>query len=136
MTHSKYPFMIKTDHIRSHLEWLSKHNIGTRRVAQLSGVGRTTITKIMTDDPKYHVDYVTVETAERLLGIRDFDFAPSALVDGSETTERIAELRKMGYGMPQIAQESGIASLRVKSLKVTAKTAEAIKILHQRVTNP
>ena len=113
---------MKTDHIRAHLEWLNKHNLGTRRIAELSGVGRTTVMKIMSNQ----LPYVTVETAERLLGVRDIDLAPRCLVDGAETTRQIADLREHGFSLSRIARESEIPGLRVRYEMVTVETKRRI----------
>ena len=126
MTHSKHPFKMKTDHIRTHLEWLNQHNLGTRRIAELSGVGRTTVMKIMSSQ----LHYVTVETAERLLSVRDIDLAPRCLVDGTDTSVRIAELRDHGYSLSLIARESEIPGLRVRYDMVTVETERRIKDYH------
>ena len=114
-----------------HLEWLRSVGIGSRRVAELTGIARTSIHEITNREHKRSKP----ETIAKILAIGLSDGAPGSRIDAAATWSLIAELRAHGHSQASLARMLGYKSreLPFGRTSVTRESAERVKQLHHRL---
>lgn len=103
---------------RNHLAWLRSQGVGLRAVAERSGVGRTSLTKLASGESRR----ITARTEDRILAVGLSAAAPSARISAAETWARIDDLLAAGWTRKAVAR------------RVTSPTAESLQLGRDRVT--
>lgn len=124
--------IVSAGRTRQRLQALSRKGIGTRTIADATGVGRTILTGIKTGKRKNVRRY----TEQAVLALRPADILPdSALVDAQPTWTRINWLLKEGFTKRELAKRLGYKSpaLQINRDTVTAKTELRIKLFYKAI---
>lgn len=118
---------------RAHLEFLRANGVGLRTVAEVSGVHRPSLRLILRGERKR----VRPETLAAVLGVHLGHAKPGAVVDGTRTTELVAELLEMGWTKGAIAQALGATTKALQACRrgtVLRSTADKVATLHEEAT--
>lgn len=100
---------------RTHVRSLGAAGMGWKRVADLAGVPRGVITKLLYGDPKRGMGpsrRVRPATAAKLLAVR-LDLGDGARVDGTGTARRLQALALAGWSMLALADRAGVDPQRL-----------------------
>lgn len=119
-------FFVDATETREHLLWLSSAGIGSRTVAERSGVDRSTILAIK----RCETNKVRPETADKLLAINLTHAHPRSRIVAKRALELVAECKEHGIPERRIAQLLGLAagSLQIrKSGRMTPERAARIE---------
>lgn len=116
--------------VREHVAMLAGQGVGARRAAELAGVQRQTVRKILGGQPR-----VLRETAEKLLAVQA---SPAAhqLVDAADTWFRVRWiLDQPGWTKARLSGELGQGGLALQlgRERVTARNAESVKRLFDQL---
>lgn len=130
-----------TEPVRTHLAVLSEAGIGTRRVAELTGVGRTAINAILTgrrgNPPGTRC---RTETAAAILALKPEPAAaaPGAIIDGFGTGRRVQALCCLGWTLTEQATRIGWTIGNFQGLTrcrpVVARTAMLVAVLYENMS--
>lgn len=130
--------LIEAEAVRDRLRELSAAGVGTRRVAKLAGLSRTTVMHITIGlrgrEPARRVER---RVAEAIFAV-PFEHAPHAVLDGVGTSRRLRALVAMGWPQARLAAELGITQTTMSMLigerrRVHAVTAAAARELYDRL---
>lgn len=136
------PFVSPTE-TRTHIEALAAKGYGIRRIAELAGLDRKIVRDISRGfradpgrgNPK--LTKIRTETAAAILAVplHDDNLASGALVDATDTWQRIHALIALGYPRGWIAQKTDhrSAALQLRRDQITAASATAIRELYEQV---
>ncbi|MEU6217236.1 hypothetical protein ABZ845_06885 [Streptomyces sp. NPDC047022] len=118
---------------RQHVRALMSRGLGWRRIADLSGVARGTVNKLLYGSPKPSIR-IRDEVADRLLAV-DYStelVADGALVDATGTWRRIRALVAVGWPKVHIARALGShgQGLQLHERLVLASTARRVAELY------
>lgn len=127
--------------VHDHLLRIRDEGLGIRRIAELSGVHRSTIQRLLTKPSR--PQRVRPETAERLLSVRceAVEVSPRRQIDAEDTSDRLRTLIAAGHTVAELAQALGKSSSNLRRTMrrgaVTVKTAASVEALYRRLTaNP
>jgi hypothetical protein len=114
---------------RRHLAILSRHGIGRRQVAAITGLSPSTIEAVAAGRQRR----VRSRTADLILGVgTDEHVASRASVDAGPTHERIAALRRAGLSRAAIARALDYRTESLQILgrrRITVRNAERVRVL-------
>jgi transcriptional regulator with XRE-family HTH domain len=115
--------------VRAHIQALRDAGVGSRKVHELSGVSRTTITALMTGRPFRGTgpsSQVYKSTAEKLLAIPvPLGYEGRALganIDATGTIRRLRALVAIGYAQNDIAKRMGWSATNASKLFIGSQT--------------
>lgn len=130
--HHEPPY-IDAAEVRAHLRWLARQGIGLRRIAELTGLSRTTLARIGRDGRRCE-RRVTPATAEKILAVGRSKAAPGAYVPAAETWKLIDDLLAHGWTKAAISKAIGQGgrALQLGRGQVTARNARLVAELHSR----
>jgi hypothetical protein len=116
---------------RSHIAVLSAAGVGRRQVSDASGVGDTTLSKIIAGDKTQ----IRARTERAILAVTTGAAADHALVDARATWVLLHELLATGYTRTQLAHELGnkTHALQIGKHWVTVRNAFDVQRMHQRL---
>lgn len=117
--------------VREHLRALSRAGVGTRAIAEASGVARTSIERIR----RGRIRRIREHTARAILAVTTSTARlPHSLVDGAEAWRLIEELLAVGWRRYQIAHELGNErpALQLRRDRVLWRHEQTIRALHDR----
>lgn len=121
--------------VRAHLHELSAAGVGYKRAAEISGVGKTALFKVLNG----HSKRMLRANAERVLAVTPAAVADGAYIDAAPTWELINQLLAAGWSKAAISRaigQDGLA-LQLGKTRVTAAHARAIADLAAReLTEP
>lgn len=123
--------MVDAQPVLDHMLALSEKGIGYRRLAELSGVGNSTLLEIRTG----RRSHIRARNARRVLAVTGIgDHASCALVDATETWRLIGQLIDEGFTKGRIAAELGYKTraLQIGRKRCCAKSAKAVRALWRR----
>ena len=128
---------VPADPVRRHVRQLTAAGMGLRRIAQLSGVGYSTLCRLLRDEPaadRPASRRVRSGTAQAVLSVpATVGPAPGARIDATGTHRRLQALMALGWSSAELARRLGRsdASLRrcLTQRNVTAATATAVHAL-------
>lgn len=107
------PAFVPIEHVREHVEDLRAHGLGTRRLAEISGVSARLIQAIVTGtrgprDGEQHT--VNRKAAAALMKVRPSAalVAPSRLIDATGTRRRLQALLTIGWSRAELARQAGL----------------------------
>lgn len=111
--------MIDSGPVREHLEALTAAGIGRRRIAALSGVADSVVSRLLGHSHDRPARQVRPETAAALLAIRPDALAPAALVDAAPAWRLVHGMAARGYTMAWIGSQ--MAGRPMPSLQLGAQ---------------
>lgn len=120
---------------REHIRHLQAADMGYRRVAELAGVGRVTVQKILGGRARIDRD-----VAAKILAVRAGSPAPARVVDATGTQRRLQALVALGWNQNRLAERLGILPsnftglIRGKWPKVHCRTADAVAALYDELS--
>lgn len=133
------PF-VDTEPTRQHISMLREYGIGVLRVAELAGVNRSVIQKIVySHQGRPPQRRVREHIARKILAVQPtFDhLADHAVIPGSGTTRRAQALVRVGWPAAELALRLQVSRRRVDQLlaadRVTVKSARIIKALYEEL---
>lgn len=130
------PAYVDCAEAREHLRWLSTVGVGTRVVAERTGIARSTITRIRLGKR----DRARPETIAKILAVGRSAARDGARVDAKPTWKRIDDL--LGHGWTRTAIAAALGSkakrpaLQIHRTKLTVETARKVAELHERALLP
>lgn len=125
------------DQVRAHLRKLMSAGMGRRRICEVTGVGDSTLVRILHGGPGRPPPVSTRrDIADRIFAL-EVDVAPGALVDSAGTVRRVQALVAIGWTLTEIAAEAGwtvgnLSGLVSAGERVTAGTARAFAAVYDR----
>lgn len=112
--------------VREHLRWLASRGVGSRTIAERSGVPRSLVREIRAGRQRR----LRPSTGEQLLAVRLDDVADGALVDAGETLRLVEQLVAAGRTPAWIARRLGSTAerpvLQLRGDRITNAKARAI----------
>jgi hypothetical protein len=130
------PVLVDATPVREHLLWLLEKNIGTRVVAQETGLNRKTI-KDLRDGTTTRVRPVR---AQAILAVGTHRAHARTLIDATATWRLIDELLAQGITRSELARRLGstakMPSLQLHRDRVTAANARKVAALHAELMAP
>lgn len=116
---------------REHLRWLQSFGVGSRVVAERTGLGRTAVLEIRAGITQR----VMVDTEAKILGLYRDTRHRAMIVDAGITWKRIGWLQKQGWSKARIARELGCRTnaLQLRKDRVTYATEQRVEQLVRRV---
>lgn len=120
--------MVRASSARSHLQWLATQGVGSRTVAQRTGLARTTIQAIASGRTRR----VMSSTADRIMSVHRMSGTdPGCLIDSTATLALLADLSAAGVKRADVARAIGrkTRQLRIPP-RITKRTADRIKTAH------
>lgn len=107
------PAFVPIEQVRAHVEELRAHGLGTRRLAEISGVSARLIQAIVTGTrgPRDGQQYtVNRKAAAALMNVRPSAalIAPSRLIDATGTRRRLQALLTIGWSRAELARRAGL----------------------------
>lgn len=132
---------VDAEPVRQHLHRLSAAGIGTRRAADLAGVNRSVVSRLLYGKPNRAPSRrIRPAFAERLLAVQISDnaVADHGIVDATGTQRRLHALVAAGWPMAQLARRLGMlpsnfGGVMGKRSNVTAATARAVVALYDEL---
>ena len=130
------PF-VDTERARAHLNWLSTVGVGTRAVAERTGLARTTIMRILSGQ----VTKIRPATETKILAVHTGCAQPRARVPARRTLEQLDDLiNVVGMTKRAIAAELGATSPSLQvaraGTRVTKTNADLVDALWRRRMAP
>jgi len=140
------PMLVDAEPVRAHVQALQAAGLGGRRISELSGVSRTSLTALITGRPNRGTGpsrTVRADTAQKLLAIPLPD-RPMAVVksgarlDACGTIRRLQALVAIGWSQTMLCEELGwwdgnaTRLFLGKQVWVTASTARKVAQLYDR----
>lgn len=124
------PAYVSAAPARDHLRWLQERGVGLRTVADVSGVGRSSLQQIASG----RRTKATPQVIERILAVKAVPRGTS-LVDAAPTWQLIDRLLAAGWTRAAIAGEIGQDGrrLQLQTDRVTAENARRVADLAARV---
>jgi transcriptional regulator with XRE-family HTH domain len=128
------------DPVRQHVRDLQASGTGWRRVAELAGLNRSTLNKILYGGPgdRPPARRIRAETAQAILRVRP-SLAPHALTDAIGTHRRLQALVAAGHSQAQLAARLGVTRPNFGAMmgrgQVTVQTREAVRDLYDQLWN-
>lgn len=130
--------------VRDHVRALQAAGMGTRRICQVSGVGRTALLKLLNGCPSRGTGpsrRVLAATAEKLLAVRpSLDvLGGKALIDPTGTQRRLRALVALGWSQAKLAERIEWTPSNFSSLihgtygHVTVDTARSVRGLYEEL---
>jgi hypothetical protein len=136
--YGRYDDLVDAGPVRAHLWGLYLDGLGTRRIAELADVSRTTISSIRGTKRGKPVQRVRKETAAAIMAIAIAPLASHALVPAAPTIERLEALAARGWTNRDIVSALGLASDNVSSWRklqhVTQQRELAIQSIYESQT--
>lgn len=130
--------LVDADPVRAHLGHLTAAGVGTRRVATLTGLSRTTVLHITIGlrgrSPAKRVER---RVADAILALT-IDPAPHSVLDATGTTRRLRALVAMGWPQARLGAELGLTDTTMSALlagrrRVHATTAAAVRGVYDQL---
>lgn len=129
--------------VRAHVRSLQAAGIGVRRVAEMAGVGRGTVDRLLYGVPHRGVapsTRINIDSARRLLAVvPDTAQAPKgAWVPAEVTVARLAALRGNGWTVRGLAEALGVSRDTIcrPGVRVTGLTARKVAWLAEHCPHP
>lgn len=123
--------LISPYHAREHVLALQKRGLGTRRIAQVAGLDRSTIQKVLRN-----AEQIRRQVSDQIRAVT-YSPADGARVAAEKTHRRIAVLVEEGYSKRALARRIGLAhpvSLRLGDQRVTRHTELRVAQLYRTLT--
>lgn len=119
--------LVDAEPVRLHLLALSAAGVGYKRVAKVSGVAATSLSKVL----YRQTVRVRQRTVDAVLAVTVDALADGALVDATEAWEAVAKLRALGYPKSWIGLHIGQQgrALQLGKKQVTRRNSDALKHL-------
>jgi len=140
ITYGRWQPYVDAGPAREHLRALSRAGLGRRRVAQLSGLSESALSRILHGRRgRPPARRVRPRTAAAILAIAPAadGLAPSAPVDATGTRRRLQALVATGWTQAQLAAQLGMLpgnfGAMMRRAQVTAGTARAVRQLYDRL---
>lgn len=127
--------VIDATEARDHLRWLASVGVGSRVVAERTGLARGTVRDIITGE---HANCLP-KTAEKILAVGKYDRSSGARVDAADTWRKIDELLARGWTKVAIARRISsptALALQIGRDEVRASTAQKVTALYVEVMAP
>ncbi|MFM9373305.1 hypothetical protein [Streptomyces sp. Da 82-17] len=127
---------------RAHVRMLMEYGLGWKRIADLAGVGRGTVEKLLYGAAHRGMEpskRVRPETATRLLAVRPVGerLGGAVLVDATGTSRRLRALVAAGWPQAQLAARLGVQAgnfgKSLRSEQVLAATERAVRKLYDEL---
>lgn len=99
---------------RQHVEWLRSLGIGWQHIADLAGVPRNTVARLLYGDKRSPPSKrIRPETERRLLAVRPDPelIPPRTRINGNGTRRRLRALVAVGWSLNELAKQAGVGSL-------------------------
>lgn len=128
------------DPVRQHIRDLQAAGTGWRRVAELAGLNRSTLNKILYGGPgdRPPARRIRAGTAQAILRVRP-SLAPHALTDATGTHRRLQALVAVGHSQVHLAERLGVTRPNFGAMmhrgQVTVQTREAVRELYDQLWN-
>lgn len=126
---------------KAHIDVLRANGIGCKRIAELAGVGTTTIARLSRPGHPRYGWRLERSVAERILAVSlDAELAPSRLVSAGPTGRKVRALIAAGYPRLQMATAIGVqaSNFRYADLEewhlVKVRRAAQIDALYQQLS--
>lgn len=128
--------------VRDHVQMLRESGLGTRRIAELVGVGRSTITNMIQGRrDRGHAPYARVarETAEKIFSVKPGmeSLSPGSHVDATGTHRRIRALVSIGHSATSLGKRIGVTSSNMHSMmfrnKVLVRTDQVVREMYEEL---
>lgn len=129
------PPYVGAGRVRTHILELQAAGVGLKRIAAVSGVSHSTVTKIIYGDPQRGqapTKRVRPETERRILAVSSRDTADRAVINGEATFRNVETLLERGWTRAEIGRRvhgPGAKALQLSADFVTAKNARAVEAL-------
>lgn len=116
---------------RNHLLWLQSLGIGTRTVAQRTGLSRSALCKIRNGE----TDKVLVDTEQRIMCLFRDTRQPLMLVDATRTWRLVGWLQQQGWSNASIARALGYRTraIQFRRDRVRYRTEQRVEQLVRKV---
>jgi transcriptional regulator with XRE-family HTH domain len=121
---------VNAEPIRAHIAELRAAGVGYRRIAELAGITRSSLVKIINGRRQ-----VRRETAQAVLAVSADQLAPTALVDATDTWAKVRWiLEQPGWTKTRLARELGQRGvLQLGRHRVTVRNAAAVAAVYERL---
>lgn len=129
---------------REHVQVLAAAGIGWKRAAELAGLSRGTMRKLMQGGPgkRPPSKRIRPQTAAALLAVKasPANLGGRAVVDGTGTRRRVQALVAVGWSQAHVAVRigltpSGMSRMLLHQDQVTASTARAVRAVYDELWN-
>lgn len=112
-----------------HMKALSKNGVGYKSVSEYSGVGKTTLFRILTGE-KTHIRKSRLDA---ILAVHRGCFSAGSLIKAGDTWRRINWMLDEGFTKAEIARRLGAKGrgLQIRKKKVTGRTAVKVERLER-----
>lgn len=133
------PF-VDADPARRHLRALSTAGVGRRRVAELTGLTETCLTRLTSGGPNGRppTRRIRPDTERKILAIASVDVAAGVIIDSTGTVRRLRALHALGWTFTALAAEIGWTvqnlSTMLGAARVTRNTADLVTALYDRLS--
>lgn len=124
--------LVSAERARVHLVWLSSRGVGHKTAADAAKVANSLVTKIVYGQRTK----IRAQSERRILAVTEAAAADRALIGAGPTWLLIDELIAWGYSQTRIASEllgRRVLGLQVGRQRVTVRTAERVRRLHERL---
>lgn len=136
--YGRFDGLVDAGDVRAHVERLRSCGLGIRRIAEIAGVPRSTVTKLLYGKRnRLPSRRVSADTARRIQGVADLavtQLAAHALVDSCGSRRRLQALATLGWSTAALARRAGINRQRLDRAltrdRTTAATAMAVTMLY------
>lgn len=142
-----YTGLVDSSEAREHVLWLMSQGMGWKRLAEVSGVGKTAVASLIygrkgaNSDPRKGelVKRIPRTKADALLAVQPTleNLSDGALIDSRGTRRRIQALVAMGWSLSKIAVLAGIEptnmSIVLNGTQCTAKRARIIAAIYEEL---
>jgi hypothetical protein len=128
--------------VRAHVEALQAAGLGWKRLADLAGVSRGAVDKLLHGAPHRNIaptKRMRPEAAARILAVKpDLDLlGDRALVDATGSRRRVQALVARGWSLAKLARELGVDPTNLPTMirrdRMHAETVRAIRGLYDRL---
>lgn len=122
MAYGRWAPLVDAEPARQHVRALGEQGMGWMRVAEVSGVARGSVSKLLYGDPRRGSGpsrRIKRENAERLLAVKatPTTLRPNAAIRAHGTIRRLRALAVMGYGTAWIAERTGLGTAALHRLR-------------------
>lgn len=136
------PPLVDSTEARQHIEWLRAHGMGTRRIAELSGVSRSVLRAILGQRCDRTGAKIRPETAAKILAVRpdEENLADAARVPAGATARRLQALIAIGWTRQELARRIGCTSANMRyhllddSYLVSVATARRVASIYDELS--
>jgi transcriptional regulator with XRE-family HTH domain len=133
---------VPADPVREHVQALGAAGIGWKRAAELAGISKGTMRKLLQGGPgnRPPCQRIRPDTAAAILAVQPSaaNLGARAVVDATGTRRRVQALVAVGWSQAHIAAQvgltpSGMSRLLLHQDQVTAATARAVRAVYDEL---